>query len=59
MGYTNNSPKSIYNNKYKIYNNKKYNINQKRYISYYVNTKQDETKPEEIFKELNINIEDY
>ena len=59
MGYTNNSPKSIYNNKSKIYNNKKYNINQKRYISYYVNTKQDETKPEEIFKELNINIEDY
>ena len=58
MGYTNNSPKSIYN-KSKIYNNKKYNINQKRYISYYVNTKQDETKPEEIFKELNINIEDY
>lgn len=67
MGYTNNSPKSIYKISnpyyYKINNNnnnnKKYIFNQKRFISYYVNTKQDETNPEEIFKELSINVEDY
>ena len=62
MGYTNNSPKSIYNNNLRHQKSggyKKYIFNQKRFISYYVNPKQDETNPEEIFKELSINVEDY
>lgn len=96
MGYTKNSPKSIYNNKntqegdfypqqagnknysnsFMIINNiqrkgvynrllNKNNIykasilNQKRDISYYVNPKQDNTKPEDIFNKLGIKVKDY
>lgn len=96
MGYANNSPKSIYNNKnsqegdfypqqagnknysssFMIINNiqrkgvynrllNKNNIykanilNQKRDISYYVNPKQDNTKPEDILNKLGIKVKDY
>lgn len=72
MGYTNNSPKSIYNNNNNNYPLGQYNwprlknnlyksnmLNQKRYISYYVNPKEDNTKPEEIFNKLGIKVEDY
>lgn len=64
MGYENNSPKSLYKtnplNLNYNYNNKNIKfINQKRYISTNIKTKQDNTQPEEIFKELNIDIKDY
>ncbi|GGQ46096.1 hypothetical protein GCM10010187_75440 [Actinomadura coerulea] len=62
MGYTNkNSPKSYLNknNFIKINNKLIYNLNQKRYKSYYINKDQDVTEPKEIFKQLNISLEDY
>jgi len=72
MGYKNNSPKSYYYINYpleierssrqgSLYNGSKgiFNISQKRDIHYYINPKQDITKPEEIFNSLNINLENY
>ena len=72
MGYKTNSPKSYYYINYpleierssrqgSLYNGSKgiFNISQKRDIHYYINPKQDITKPEEIFNSLNINLENY